>query len=207
MKAKRGMKKPSLSLWQRLFKALFLFWRRTNGSARKQGGSWPIFVFSGIGLLLINACFPSAKPYDQAFEASPQSIDCRLDRVLDGDTVTAYCQNRYLSIRLLGIDAPEKGQIPWGEQSRQVLQRLMRTEFSLLPQGKDIYQRQLGVIMVQGRDINLAMLAQGQAVLYRSKETPTAYAAAEKAARTQKIGVWAQKGAQQNPSRWRREHQ
>lgn len=196
-----------VSLWQRLFKALFLFWRRQNRQAAKQGGNLPIFLISGAGILLIHLFFPAAKSYDQAFDASPQSIHCRLERVLDGDTITAYCENRYLSIRLLGIDAPESGQEPWGERSRQALQKLMAREFSLLPQGKDIYERQLGIIVVQGQEINLAMLAQGQAVLYRSKEAPAAYAAAEKSARAQKIGVWAQKGAQQNPSRWRREHQ
>lgn len=174
---------------------------------KKHHSSLSIFIFTGLCLFLINFFFPAQKSYDESFALSTELIDCTLEKILDGDTLTANCAERYLSIRLSGIDAPELEQDFWGEQAYQALKGLMTPHFMLLPQGQDIYERQLGIIFVQGKEINLAMIEQGYAVVYQSKEMPAEYLLAEKIARQQKIGIWSKIGTQQNPSRWRREHQ
>lgn len=195
--------------WQRLFKALLYFWQYKSLDRQRRGSTLPVFLISGLCLLLINLFFPSAKAYDKAFTAQETRISCRLKEILDGDTITADCHNRYLSIRLTGIDAPEMGQSPWGEQARQALVAIFRRNkaFQLKAHGEDYYQRQLGIVFIRGQEINLLMLEQGQAVIYKSKDTPKHYAAAEKAAKAKGIGIWAEKGLQQNPREWRRQHQ
>lgn len=189
---------------QRLKKALFLFWKQLP---KRFQGKFGVMLFSLIGILLF-AFFeePPARATDSAFPKSTLRTNCVLERVLDGDTLTAECDGRYLKIRLSGIDAPETGQAPWGAQATEALARLMPKNFQMQSQGTDVYQRQLGILYDGTRDLNLEMIQKGQAVAYRHSDTPKHYYAAEQEAKRQKIGIWSKPGHQQDPKRWRREN-
>lgn len=131
---------------------------------------------------------------------------CRAQTVHDGDTLTALCGPLRLRIRLLGIDAPEMGQMPYGEAARQALARRLHGVFTADIVGTDVYGRALAVLYDDGGDVNEWLLRQGFAVVYRSDDTPAAYAAAEREAKHGKRGVWREDGDWQNPRNWRRYH-
>lgn len=170
-------------------------------------GKYAIWALSALAIIVTNFFIrPNASTTETIFAANTE-IPCTLDRVIDGDTVIGNCEHKTVRIRLTGIDAPEMGQENWGQKSKEYLMKLLNRDFTLVAQGADTYQRQLGILWVGDKDINLEMIRQGMAVAYRSKETPAPYFAAEKQAKKSKKGIWAVKGAQQDPKKWRRYHQ
>lgn len=168
-----------------------------------------VWTYSGLIILLINIFTPSflTKAAEQPFQDTNQTYKCVLNHIIDGDTIVANCGIRKnLYIRLLGIDAPEMEQIPWGNDSRNTLRQILPIRFSLIVHGVDLYHRQLGIVFNDAEDINLKMIKLGRAVAYKGKDTPQAYIDAEKIARLNKLGIWSVSGHQQNPRLWRRYH-
>ena len=117
--------------------------------------------------------------------------------IADGDTATILdASKRQHKVRLAGIDAPEKSQ-PFGNVSRQHLAGLIFQQTVTVNFTKtDRYRREVGTIIVDGRDANLAQLRAGMAWHYKQyeREQPLAerraYAAAEIEARDAKRGLW-----------------
>ena len=116
----------------------------------------------------------------------------------DGDTLTvldsAKTQHK---IRLAGIDAPEKAQ-PFGDRSKQNLSKwVYRRDVIVEWHKKDRYGRLVGVVLVDGHDVNLEQVRAGFAWWYRDyarEQTPAdrkVYETAEHAAKEQKLGLWA----------------
>lgn len=198
MARKNYLRKPSLRL-------------RKGESVQQKLKQWLIFIASAFIMALVNHFVPSensgSNQKDAAFSRGAR-LSCRLLKVTDGDTVRAECDQRNLSIRLIGIDAPEMKQKPWGEQSKAVLSQILPAQFMLESHGADRYQRQLGrILTTDGVDINLEMVKQGRAVAYDGKDTPKNYQQAEAEAKRSKRGVWAKAGDHQDPKKWRRYHQ
>lgn len=121
----------------------------------------------------------------------------RVVRVADGDTITVLDQAKVQhKVRLAGIDAPEKRQ-PFGQVSKRHLASLVADEMVLVEfMKRDRYRREVGKVVVGGRDVNLAQLEAGLAWHYRryAHEQPYAdrleYAAAEAVAREAREGLW-----------------
>lgn len=113
-------------------------------------------------------------------------------RILDGDTVEVLdAEKKTHRVRLANIDAPERKQA-FGEVSRQALATMAyRQQVEVLDQGGDPYGRRIGVLTVNGRNLNAAMVAQGMAWVYTRYNTDKTLPALEKAARTNRIGLWA----------------
>ncbi|UJF24627.1 thermonuclease family protein [Suttonella sp. R2A3] len=189
------------SIKQRL-RALFSF-----------AGSGFVLLVSGVLLILI-AAYAWDRGLLADFDASvlPPKVgintqyDCRLLWIDDGDSIHVRCDQEQWRVRLLGIDAPEMGQAPWGARSKDVLTELLSDELTLRTHGLDVYQRVLATVYVGEQDINLLMITRGAAVAYRGDDTPDAYYSAERIAKAQKLGIWGQPGEQQDPKRWRRYH-
>ena len=55
----------------------------------------------------------------------PLIAECTVRRIVDGDTVVCTRGRTSIVVRLLGIDAPERGQRPYGAQATQFLQTLL----------------------------------------------------------------------------------
>lgn len=88
-------------------------------------------------------------------------LETRVDYVIDGDTVVISGGEK---VRLVGIDAPEKGE-PFARHSKQKLDKLAGRTVSLnLCQEKDIYGRALGVLSIKGENVNRTLLEEGLAV-------------------------------------------
>lgn len=118
--------------------------------------------------------------------------------ISDGDTITILdSSNTQHRIRLQGVDAPESKQA-FGSRSKQNLSDLIfNKQVTVEWNGKDRYQRILGKVMLDGRDINLEQLKNGMAWYYKAYERDVAvadrkpYGDAEAEARASKRGLWA----------------
>lgn len=122
----------------------------------------------------------------------------RVIGVSDGDTLTVLDEARISRrIRLLGIDAPEKGQ-PWGKVAKQVLlDRVINRSVMVLVQSRDRYGRTVGEVLLGGEDVNLEMIRDGLAwhdPRYAKNQFPgdaARCAHAESEARRTRLGLWA----------------
>ena len=89
-------------------------------------------------------------------------------RVVDGDTINVVDNGNQLTIRLVGIDAPETshkkcepGQ-PFGQKSTKYLASLVLNKMvDVKSYGQDRYGRTLGVVYVNGMNVNLEMVSTG----------------------------------------------
>jgi endonuclease YncB( thermonuclease family) len=123
--------------------------------------------------------------------------------VTDGDTVRVLdAANVQHKVRLIGIDAPERGR-PFGTVARDRLAGLaMGKAVSVRNDGRDKWGRTLGRIEVEGQDVNRQMVADGLAWHYVRYSKDARLAAAERDARAAKRGLWADK-APVSPWEWR----
>ena len=132
-------------------------------------------------------------------------LSCTVREVYDGDTVTASCEQGKLKVRVWGIDAPEKGQKPWGDESQEHLKQLVHGKVvQVQVTDTDRYGRSVARLYVTGQDAGLQMVHAGRAIVYEQYNDSQGYRDAQAEARRAKLGVWSQPGDQQDPSAWRR---
>lgn len=139
-------------------------------------------------------------PLSWSLAAGGQS--CRLERVLDGDSLRLDCRGRPVNVRLHCIDAPEKNQRPWGDRSRANLLRIAPSELILLPIEQDRFGRTVADVYTidpERRLLNLEQVRSGQAAVYDRYCDDPRYFRAEREARDAKRGIWSQRGEQQTP--------
>lgn len=133
----------------------------------------------------------------QVFAAT---LDGRVVGVTDGDTITVLDDaNVQHKIRLSGIDAPERAQ-PFGDRSKTNLSRLTFDQRAQVEWTKrDRYQRVIGKVLVNGRDVNLEQVKSGMAWWYRayareqSPQDREDYEVAEFRAKSSRTGLWSEK--------------
>ena len=96
------------------------------------------------------------------------SAQYKCTRVTDGDTITVTQNGFKTTIRLVGIDAPEKsrkkhepGQ-PFSQASTKYLAGMvLNKNVDIVSYGNDRYGRTLGVVYVDGKNVNLEMVKAG----------------------------------------------
>ncbi len=132
--------------------------------------------------------------------ATANTLTGKVVKVADGDSITVLdSTNTQHRIRLQGIDAPERKQA-FGNASRKHLASLVAGETVTVKWAKrDRYRRIVGLVLVDGQDVNLAQVKAGMAWFYRyyqkelSPENRKLYAQAEYEARANKKGLWQEK--------------
>ncbi len=94
-----------------------------------------------------------------ACTANAETITGLVVGVADGDTITVLDADKVQhKIRLSGIDAPEKKQ-PFGNRSKESLSDLAFDKTVNVETSKrDRYGRQIGKVLVNGRDVNLVQV-------------------------------------------------
>ncbi len=135
-------------------------------------------------------------------------------RVDDGDTITVRIDSRREKVRLIGIDAPEMGQFPWGLKAKRHLQEILPSsqevflEFDI--NRRDKYGRLLAYLRTRdGMMINEEMLKDGYAVLFTfppNVRYVMELRAAQRYARERRLGMWANGGPDELPWHYRRTH-
>lgn len=128
---------------------------------------------------------------------TPLIFEGRVVGIDDGDTITVLDSSKANhEIRLLGIDAPEKGQA-FGTQSKQNLSESVFNKVVTIEWRKrDRYSCIVGKVRLSGRDVCLDQVMAGLAwhyKYYQDDQTPEdrqLYDVAEIAARAGKVGLW-----------------
>lgn len=138
----------------------------------------------------------------------------------DGDTCRLRAaDNTQVKVRLIGIDSPENGKKrgkkkvegqPGASESKEFLNALIAGKGVLLKSyGVDMYGRNLAEIVFNDESVNLKMVSEGWAEVYRGK-APTGfnispYIQAEDRAKQSKKGIWAMPGYE-SPKAWRKKN-
>ena len=137
------------------------------------------------------------------------------EKIYDGDTIGAVVNGRFEKIRLLGIDAPEMDQRPWGKKAKECLRSIISNADSKISleydiQRRDKYGRILAYIWQQNKKmINEEMMKKGCAVLFTfppNVRYAELFRAAQKKAQEDKAGIWAERGLQERPYDYRKKH-
>ena len=111
--------------------------------------------------------------------------------------------NEQVKVRLAGIDTPEKRQ-PFGNRAKQALSSLAFQKQALIEaEAKDRYGRTVGVVFVDGLNVNHELVKQGMAWVYRKYTNDKALYELESKAKKEKLGLWLDKKPIP-PWEWRR---
>lgn len=126
----------------------------------------------------------------------------------DGDTITILTQsNEKIKIRLLGIDCPESVQAH-GEKAKQYLSSLVYGKrVRIEPETVDKYGRTVGMVLVNGANINEQIVANGHGWVFRkycNADYCKEWLKLEDKARKSGAGLW-QDANPKPPWEWRAE--
>jgi len=134
--------------------------------------------------------------------AGPPDRVCRLDKVLDGDSLVLTCDGESVEVRLHCIDAPEREQVPYAKQSRRHLREIAPMDLELREIELDRFGRTVGEVYSTGPErlmLNLEQVARGQAAVFARFCDDPRFFRAEREAREAGIGIWTRPGEQQTP--------
>ncbi|MDP1636221.1 MAG: thermonuclease family protein [Gallionellaceae bacterium] len=122
-------------------------------------------------------------------------LPATLTRVIDGDTLKVTLDSGPITVRLHGIDAPERNQAN-GAAATKLLRALVEGEaLELQPVEQDKYNRMVAKVFAHGEDVNARMISSGYAWAYRQylrrEPADQAYCQLEAEARDEGRGLWA----------------
>lgn len=139
-----------------------------------------------------------------AFAVHAAEFTGRVVAVHDGDTVRVLVGRKQVKCRLANIDAPELGQA-FGRNARQALANLVfQHTVRVEDLGEDRYRRELCLLYTEDGQANRAMVAGGMAWVYTRYNTDPGLPPIEAAARSDRLGLWADPHATP-PWVWRQE--
>lgn len=151
---------------------------------------------------------PLDGPVEQHFGLPPHALPAEVISVVDGDTITVAIGQNEETIRLLGIDTPEKPGGPrpaecHGEAATQRAQELLQTGTTVLlardAEPRDLYGRLLAYVFREhdGLFVNLALVEDGAATTLSLEPNTTfadVFAQARADARRNGRGLWGECG-------------
>jgi endonuclease YncB( thermonuclease family) len=130
----------------------------------------------------------------------------RVSRVIDGDSVGVQIGGNEFSVRLFGIDTPERDQPHGDAAARALTGKLDSRTVVVVIADIDSYGRLVGTVYYRGHNINLEMIAEGHAWWYRQYAGSAGeLEAAEQAAREAGLGLWSGREPVA-PWQWRQDH-
>ncbi len=131
--------------------------------------------------------------------AAAWTIQGQVVAIVSGDTIKVRdAKHAQHSVRLAGLDAPEKFQ-NFGQRSEDSLRELVFQRHVVVESVRQGAASRMGKVLLEGRDMNLEQLQRGFAWYAKSRaqdlspEDQQAYAAAEADARVQRVGLWRDK--------------
>ena len=156
-------------------------------------------------IVLAISSFNQVSSFNQSFTTFlaqknlEKELTGKVSKVIDGDTIELLVkqdnikQSPKIKVRLFGIDAPEKKQA-FGKEAKEYLSSLiLDKEVILIINDKDKYQRFIGTILLNEKDINKEMVKNGYAWAYESYSTR--YLAQQADAKMFKLGLFKDENA------------
>jgi len=149
-----------------------------------------IFFCIVIFLGLLSVFYPYLTGEEQIFKNQDYNVEsCFVNRIIDGDTLV--CNNE--TIRLLGIDTPEKGE-DYFQEAKDYLDEVEGKEVNTLRDWDDLgkYNRKLRYIIYEGRLINVELVERGLATAFMTEDLryEDKFLDAEEYARENCLGFW-----------------
>lgn len=139
----------------------------------------------------------------------------KVKEIFDGDTIGVEVEGRSEKIRLIGIDAPEMDQRPWGKKAKQCIASVISASGPVISleydvERRDKYGRLLAYLWTQDRRLlNEELVFRGCSFLYTvppNVKYAARLRAAQKKAYAAKTGIWGENGLRERPSQYRKEH-
>lgn len=137
----------------------------------------------------------------------------RVARVYDGDTFRAKGHGVEVTVRVVGIDAPETakkgrpGQPLAGEAKAALSRMIQGRDVRVQGYGQDRYRRQLAEVFVDGLNVGIELARLGLAEVYSGKPPDgldlEPYRQAQAEAQRRNRGLWEPGRDPVSPSRWR----
>ena len=139
-----------------------------------------------------------------AWAAQVETLEGKVIKIADGDTLTLLTSSKeQVKVRLAGIDTPERKQ-PFGNRAKQALAKLAFQKQALIEaETKDRYGRTVGVVFVDGLNVNHELVKQGMAWVYRKYTNDKALYELESRAKKERLGLWLEENPIP-PWEWRR---
>ena len=169
---------------------------------------------AGVVLAGVDAAEIALRHPTSLFGIPPASARAEITEVVDGDTVVVVFEGgRTESVRLIGIDTPEKpgGNLPaecFGAEASAFTSTLLPPGTPVLLTGgaetRDVYDRLLAYVH-RGSDgllVNMALAREGYAAALSippNTDYSAHFAAAVEAARAENLGLWAACGGPDTP--------
>lgn len=113
-------------------------------------------------------------------------------KVVDGDTLDLLtAENQTIRFRFESVDCPERGQ-PFGSTATEFIkQAAIGREIVVYQTGVDTrYDRLIGFVYVDGRNLNAELLANGLAWHYKKYSEDADLAILENDAKVMQVGIW-----------------
>ena len=109
--------------------------------------------------------------------------------VIDGDT---FVTNNGDTIRLLGIDSPEKGDAQYDRAGYELQRRLVGRQLTFEGTEEDKYGRKLREVFAEGKHVNLELVREGWArtFMHENSKYNALLDKAQEEARTERKGIW-----------------
>lgn len=153
--------------------------------------------------ILIILIFILAAVFIKEFIGTNESLEAKVIKVIDGDTINVLENKQVLKIRLFGIDAPESKQ-EFGKESTDFLaSMIMDKNIRIIYKDKDQYGRIIGIVEFDGKDINKIMVSSGYAWAYTYYSD--IYAKDQILAKEKKLGLWKSENPLE-PHKWRKQN-
>lgn len=129
----------------------------------------------------------------RAWALDGQVIAAVVTSVIDGDTIKVQLSEGPALVRLANIDAPEAIQPGGGAATRALHARVLSRDVSLHVVERERGQRLVAVVFLGDENVNAWMVKQGHAWADRGSALAQDYCVWEKAARSLRRGLWADK--------------
>jgi len=137
------------------------------------------------------ACSPSVEPPTTTGGGIGSGRAVDIESVLDGDSVRVIAASGSIEIRLLGINAPERGEC-WSDEARTALtDALAAGDISMVGEEEDQYGRLLAYLFSNTTNVNRRLVLDGNAIAIAVEhdELPDFLAAEEEAIALER-GLW-----------------
>ena len=168
-------------------------------------------------LILVIALFTAFAPLLLHGQSIPKPAlqEVQVIKVHDGDTVTIMINGRMRKTRLIGIDAPEMNQRPWGRRAKEHLIDILNHTDWLVAVETDVvtidkYGRSLVYLWTKNKElINERMVLDGYAVLFTIRPNSTyadRFRKAEQYARGERRFIWGPDGLKEIPLEYKKKH-
>lgn len=171
-------------------------------------------IFSAIAISILSTFYFL---HDRELTGAQRADDssAKVVAIHDGDTVSVLIGRKREKVRLIGIDAPELGQRPWGARAKRHLGELLdpsgrAVSLELDAQQRDKYGRLLAYLRTRnGKLINLQMVKDGYVVLLTippNVKHVNALKEGQRYARERGLGIWGRDGLKEMPEDYRKRH-